>query len=78
MGEGILEIHYVASEEQFQKMACNKGLTREEWECLREYCGLPFDEEFIEQFIGRDREQYVVIAFQKIRGNPYAFSASRL
>ena len=73
MSEGVLAVCHVVSEEYFQKMACNKGLTREEWECLRRYYSLSFDHEFVSRFIGRDCEQHVVMAFQKIKGNPYCF-----
>jgi hypothetical protein len=57
------------TEEQFQKIISNNGLSHADVEFLRRSCGLPYDI----QVISREplTERATAIAWQKIRGNPF-------
>ncbi len=67
----MFDLFYVEgklTEEQFEDITRGKGLNEEEREFLRRYYGLPYNFDLVSRL--GTFGNYLIIAQQKIRGNP--------
>ncbi|OGZ65083.1 MAG: hypothetical protein A2812_00770 [Candidatus Staskawiczbacteria bacterium RIFCSPHIGHO2_01_FULL_36_16] len=58
-----------SSEEKFEALICGKNLSEAEREALRKFYGLPFNDILLSKIDSVPK--YVVMAWQKIRGNSF-------
>lgn len=66
--DGLFEVEDIMTEEHFEDITKGKRLNETEREFLRRYYRLPYNIDLV--FRMGTFQNYVVIAWQKIKGNP--------